>query len=209
MNNKNETMATFNQMLHEEYREPSGCGWMVIMVVIGVTALALFGCTKTDIHPDNFPDITEATICATLKSDGPNRLPNGGGEGTTDWLGATNARGWGSYPTDRLTRFSIGQSGTDRYQEVSSPSQFCLISPTPAPVSGVWNTLRFRYTATTPFIVVVRYSDRCGYRIAEGMVSHEWEYVCVTFWAPKVVSVMWYNRPEEPGELRIDNVNLN
>lgn len=206
-------MATFNEMLNEEYRRDNpGCGGGLMIAAglfVVLMTIVLFGCGKSEVRPD-FPalTITEATTAPTLKSDAPNRLPNGGGEGTTDWLGATNARGWGSYPTDRLTRFSIGQSGTDRYQEVSSPSQFCLISPTPAPISGVWHTLRFRYTATTPFIVVVRYSDRCGYRIAEGVVSHEWEDVCVTFWAPKVVSVMWYNRPNEPGGIKLDNVNL-
>lgn len=203
-----------DQFYYVENDAQEGCGGMLLffaILFVVLLTIIVAGCTKADTEPDNTISelqITEATTTPTLKSDGPNRLPNGGGEGTTDWLGSTNARGWGSYPTDRLTRFSIGQSGTDRYQEVSSPSQFCLISPTPAPVSGVWHTLRFRYTATTPFIVVVRYSDRCGYRIAEGVVSHEWQEVDVTFWAPRVVSVMFFNRPEQPGGIKLDNVNL-
>ena len=198
----------YNAMIQDEYPDRPGCLRVVIFVVVGLIALAIFGCTKTDIQPDTNLDITPAIIGPTLKSTGPNRMPNGGGENTTDWLGTNIARGWSRPAYDRLSRFSIGQSGGDRHQEASSPSQFVLISPTPTPKDGVWHRLTLRYTSTNPFIVVVRYSDRCGYRVYEGSVNHEWEEVDVTFWAQKVVSVMFYNRPNEPGGVRVDNVNL-
>ena len=187
-------------------------------IVFGVGALiglmlCFTACTKAEvIQPDELTVLTMPqapdSIAQRLKSSTMNRMPNGGGEGTTDWLGTGIANGWHGIPGSKATEFSIASSHGNRAQCASSPNQFVLYSPTPAPISGVYHRLALRYTATTSFLIVVRYSDRCGYRIYEGTPSHEWVDVDVTFWAPKVVSVMFYNRPNEPGGIKIDQVNL-
>lgn len=179
----------------------------------GIFFLIFFGCSKSDEQPTGPAGITVTDIPITaasgaFKSTGQNRMPNGGGSNTTDWMGTNVGRGWGTYPQDRLTRFAITSCAGDRYQEAWSVSQFCLISPEPARASGVWHRLICRYTATTSFIIVVRYGATCGYRIWNGEVSHEWKTVDTTFWAPRVLSLMYYNRPNEPGGIRVDNVNL-
>lgn len=163
-----------------------------------------------DIKVDNIsitpcPYILFDTIL--LKSSVINRMPNGGGKNTTDWIGSPVAYGW--HGVNGIPNvFQILTNGTDRMQKVSSVNQFVMYSPEPTQIPEVYHTLSFRYLTNTNFFVVVRYTDHCGYRIFDGISSSGWQNIQITFWSPRILSIMFYNHPNQPGWLVLDNVNL-
>lgn len=191
--------------------------WMpIISVLLIVALLMLMSCSKTETRPME-TDLDQLTVtecpyvCEAdtnlLKSSPVNRMPNGGGKNTTDWLGSNVATGWhGANGVPSV--FQILTMGKDRMQKVSSISQFVLYSPEPAQISEVYHTLSFQYMTNTTFIVVVRYTDHCGYSIYEGRAGSGWQNMQITFWSPRILSIMWYNHPNKPGWLVVDNVNL-
>ena len=164
-------------------------------------------CEKVNTTPSNDWTVTDPpAMNGPVQLQPNNRMPNGGGLNTTDWRGGNIANGW--HVLNHQTSPAIQVYMGDRSQTVSSPSQFVLYSPEPAQISGVWHRITFRYQATTGFIMNVRYSDQCPAFILPCPASHEWNNVDTQFYARRVKTIMFYNRPFEPGQVRLDNVNL-
>lgn len=161
--------------------------------------IILCSCSKVDSR-----EIIQGTDLK--ESSSMNRIYNGGGENTTDWKGLSLAEGWSSFNSN----CKILTSNGNRSQYISGKhSQFVLMSPKPAKISGAYHTLSFRYKSTTDVYTNVRFSERCGSTIYTCEPSHEWKEVCIpNFWAPTIIYIKWYNNIMFPGEFIIDNVNL-
>lgn len=196
----------------------------ILCLLMTLMSLTLTSCGKSEITPEfkeraplgvTLIDLQNpgAQMSTMLKSLGPNRMPNGGGDGSLDWYDE-NGNGcgdlWTHYPPVpgfAWQNFTNTMTGMDVTQCVTAQSQFVLFSPTPPPKPSIYNTLTFRYRSTTPVTVVVRLTGRCGYIVAI-LPRSEWKDVSVDFTAFAVHSIMWYNSPTQPGVLEVDKVNL-
>lgn len=164
---------------------PTWKEWLAIFIVtilcllMTFLSLTLTSCSKSEITPEFKegaplgvelidPPNPGTQMSAMLKSLDPNRMPNGGGDGSLDWYDE-NANGcgdgWTYWPQQPgwATQITVPcMTGVDVVQRLTAPHQFVLVSPLPVPVSSQWHELRFWYRSTVPMTVTVRLTDRCG-----------------------------------------------
>lgn len=170
-----------------------------IILFILLTVNVITSCTKTEetILPE-LPNSYKSTIT--------NFIPNGGGTNTTDWLGNKLQPDYWSVKGKAKINSGIHWQG--QYLQVSSRSQFYLISPGVNETKNSEWKLNFYYRSNTKVRIAVKYSETCTYCIAVLPVADKVQYYSVKFKAPVIFWLKWYNSPIEPGFIEIDQVEL-
>lgn len=175
---------------------------MAILFIVGLIIIGfLSSCSK----PTDLPTPDRPT---PHKSASTNLMPNGGGQNTTDFDGRQSA--WVIRSGKGGTK-SGSPYWSGNYQHIQARSQFSLISPKPVNKSGtgwVEYALTVKYRSTVPVLVAVKYADNCTYVICTMPVATKPMYYYVSFDAPRVDWIKWYNKAGEAGEMELDEVNL-
>jgi hypothetical protein len=175
-----------------------------MLKILVLSLVLLTSCSK------NSPlDVEETHTLLTLDDSKPstnvhNLVPNGGGYNTTDWIGDS---AW-------ITRTGASSINFQSiywekyYKHITSRSQFVLISPKLSAESAGWYTLMFKHENNVKTTVAVQYSEHCTFVVGMLEPTLKPVYTTLRFYSRKVLSIKWYNRPIEPGYLKLDEVTL-
>ena len=171
--------------------------------------LLLTACSKVDTQPQGI-DFSKIPMEKALIL---NCVPNGGGDGTTDWINATNglAQFWGkdypniSYPSKCEVLSGNGFSGN--YQLIENVQQFELYSCALYFPNKTYE-LSFDYTSIWFVVVCIRTTKTCGFQLTLLAPTKNVIHFSKTF-TSNVVQIVFYNQIDPNGcQFCIDSINL-
>lgn len=168
-----------------------------LLLIVALTGFS--ACSKEQtIEPEQPPE---------LKAAMNNLMPNGGGSGTTDWVGENIAVHWSEVTGDASILTGINWTGN--YQRIERVTgQFVLQSPPTPDDNKQYHTVTFKYRSNTRIWVAMMYSGRCTYVMIKLEPTDKPQTVTVRAWSPRIYCIRWYNSPCYPGFLEIDEVNV-
>lgn len=181
-----------------------------------ILVLLLSGCAKDGIKPEYRFQIADSIVLPVTtapKSYAATLIPNGGGNGTTDWTDRDNdglADGWiKDYPlisSGSTTTIQTSNLYCGRFQTISNPSQFALYSPA---INAPWANyyLSFKYYSTAPVYFVIRFTSDCERVVAVLPSTSKPQHYSFTI-THGIIHIMFCNSPFSEGYLELDEVNL-